>query len=102
VERIVGLEGVRTTAAFLQRHGHARLELIRLLSPACEGRLPARAGEPPISAHFRLRRRGHQRDRPAGPRRRVRRRVGALRPQLPTLRRPRSEGIIIRRAGKIR
>jgi hypothetical protein len=39
----VSLQGVRTTAAFLQRHVHARLELIRLRSPAYEARLPARA-----------------------------------------------------------
>ena len=54
VGRIVGLEGPRTTRAFLQRPGHARFELIRLLSPAYEGRLPVRAGGthryPPISA----------------------------------------------------
>ena len=43
MERIVGLEGVRTTPAFLQGHGHARLELIRLRSPAYEARLPAHA-----------------------------------------------------------
>ena len=42
----MGREVVRTTPAFLQRHGHARLELIRLVSPTYEGRLPARAGEP--------------------------------------------------------
>jgi hypothetical protein len=52
VERIVGLEGVRTTPAFLQRHGHARLELIRLHSPVYEGRLPVRAREPPCIRPF--------------------------------------------------
>jgi hypothetical protein len=54
MERIVGLEGVRTTPVFLQRHGHPRLELIRLPLPADEGRLPVtrrrRRGCPPISA----------------------------------------------------
>jgi hypothetical protein len=53
-ERIVGLEGARTTPAFLQRHGHARLELIRLLSPEYEGRLRHAPANPPVSARFRL------------------------------------------------
>jgi hypothetical protein len=69
VDRIVGLERVRTSPAFLRRHGHARLQLTRLHSPVYEGRLPARPGEPAVSAHFRLRRRGHQRGRPRRARR---------------------------------
>jgi hypothetical protein len=99
-ERIVGLEGARTTPAFLQRHGHARLELIRLLSPEYEGRLPARAGEPTGIRPFPPC--AVEDHRPAGPLRRVRPRVGALPRQLPTLRRPRPEGIRIRRGEKIR
>ena len=46
VERIVGLEGVRTIPAFLQRHGHDTARADQVASPAYEGRLPARAGEP--------------------------------------------------------
>jgi catechol 2,3-dioxygenase-like lactoylglutathione lyase family enzyme len=44
VDRIVGLEGVRSEFAFVQTpDGHGRLELIRFLSPPAEGRrdLPA-------------------------------------------------------------
>jgi glyoxalase/bleomycin resistance protein/dioxygenase superfamily protein len=41
VDRVVGLEGVRTDVAFMQiPDGHGRLELIKFRS----GRLPARAG----------------------------------------------------------
>jgi hypothetical protein len=73
VERIVGLEGVRTTAAFLQRHVHARLELIRLRSPAYEARLPAHAEFVGELKRYHDSHRLCKRPPPAGPRHQARR-----------------------------
>jgi hypothetical protein len=48
VDRVVGLEGVRTESAMVETpDGHGRLELIKVPRPAGPGRRPARAGEHP-------------------------------------------------------
>jgi catechol 2,3-dioxygenase-like lactoylglutathione lyase family enzyme len=68
VDRIVGLEGVRTDFTFLQTpDGHGRLELIKFHWPVHEGDNRHAPANPPS----RIRRRGHRRRRrgPASPRR---------------------------------
>ena len=63
VDRIVGLEGVRTDVAFMQTpDGHGRLELIKFHSPADQGD-NRRAGEHARYPPRRIRRRGHRRRR---------------------------------------
>ena len=51
VDRIVGLEGVRTDVAFMQiPDGHGRLELIKFHSPADQGDNCTRRRTRPVSA----------------------------------------------------
>ena len=71
VDRIVGLEGVRTELAMMQTpDGNGRLELVKFHSPSSQadnGHAPANTRYPP----HRIRRRRHRRRRrrPASPRR---------------------------------
>jgi catechol 2,3-dioxygenase-like lactoylglutathione lyase family enzyme len=53
VDRIVGLEGVRTEFAMMETpDGHGRLELIRFHSPAAEGGDPEAAANAPGIRHL--------------------------------------------------
>jgi catechol 2,3-dioxygenase-like lactoylglutathione lyase family enzyme len=64
VDRLVGLEGVRTESAMVETpDGNGRLELIKVPRPAGPGRRPARAGEHPGYPPSRIRSRRHRRRR---------------------------------------
>jgi catechol 2,3-dioxygenase-like lactoylglutathione lyase family enzyme len=53
VDRIVGLEGVRTEVAFMQTpDGHGRLELIKFLTPSTQGGDPDAPANTPGIRHL--------------------------------------------------
>ena len=103
VDRLNGLDGVRVDIAMMRTpDGHGRLELTKFHAPTAVSPEPRNALGNTLglrSVMFAVDDVDADGRRPAGPRRRARRRGGAVRGQLPALLRPRPRGDH-RRAGR--